>query len=108
MGKLTNRKVIFALVTFSLVLITVYGCWKNENGRNSGGTTNISPSVKSANSTVATLPNRIHMLDQQNGYGWSADYPVLVTSNGGSTWIDITPQSPKTIMGQSFPSRFIL
>lgn len=34
------------------------------------------------------------MFDKENGYAWSPDHPVMVTSNGGATWTDVTPALP--------------
>lgn len=49
--------------------------------------------IPAAGSSVNTSPDQIHMLDEQNGYGWSANHPVMVTSSGGNTWTDVTPQT---------------
>ncbi|OAT86330.1 hypothetical protein A6M21_03870 [Desulfotomaculum copahuensis] len=51
-----------------------------------------SVSLKPVNSTVATAPDQIHMFNEQKGYGWSFDHPIMITSDGGATWTDVTPQ----------------
>lgn len=48
--------------------------------------------LQPVNITVTTPPSHLHMNDEQNGYGWSPDHPVMVTANGGATWTGVTPR----------------
>ncbi|CAA7599671.1 BNR repeat [Acididesulfobacillus acetoxydans] len=44
-----------------------------------------------SNTAAAAAPDWVHMFNEQNGYGESLNQPVMVTSNGGKTWINVTP-----------------
>lgn len=44
----------------------------------------------------------MHMFDEQNGYGCSADHRVMITSNGGAAWDDVTPQAFRSGSGSVY------
>ncbi|MDQ7093553.1 hypothetical protein REC12_08125 [Desulfosporosinus sp. PR] len=47
------------------------------------------------------------MFDEKNGYGESFDCPVMVTSNSGATWIDVTPQTSGNAPGTKVSGYFL-
>lgn len=105
MGKVNKWKFIIplALLFVASVVISTSGCSRNQNTSNSDQAKNSPASLKPVHNTVATPPNQMRMFDEQNGYGWSADCPVMVTSNGGATWTNVTPQISGNGSGKIYP-----
>ena len=63
--------------------------------------------VQTAAEPTGTQISQIHMLDARNGWGWvtgiAGIQSLLRTSNGGRTWMDVTPKGfPYTGEGSCF------
>ncbi len=73
---------IVSLLAASLVLGAA-GC--------SAVVSKIWPPHNESRNTAATPPDWLHMVDERHGCGWSDGHPVVVTSDGGIPWTDVTP-----------------
>lgn len=116
---MTRRNIVLFLCVTSLI-VSVIGCSTIASkpkptpriNKSDPSVTKSPPSLNASftnhsNTTVATTPDWVHMFDEQNGYGVSFDHPVMITSNGGVTWIDATPRNSGNAPGTRVASYFV-
>jgi len=100
-----KKNIILFFCTAALI-VSIIGCSTIASKPKSTPSVNASPNNHS-NTTVAAAPDWVHMFDEKNGYGESFDYPVMVTSNSGATWIDVTPQTSGNAPGTKVSGYFV-
>ncbi len=101
------EKVIISFFCITSLVVNTTGCSTIASKTQSPSVNaNSKAPNNESNSTVSILPDQIHMFDEQNGYGRSDD-AVMVTSNGGATWTNVTPQMPGDGPGPSVTGYFV-
>ena len=100
------KRNIILVFCAAVLIVSIIGCSTIASQPKSTPSVNASLNNHS-NTTINAAPDWIHMFDEKNGYGESFDNPVMVTSNSGATWIDVTPRTSGDTPGTKVSGYFV-